>query len=107
MMRPVARYGVVFAIIGMVVAITLLSYDYLVLVGPDGYNTASQFDAEMILVLCPPALALMGLERVHGVQLLFGLSVIAAMNAALYSVAGHLLGVMIEKVNRVIRTRDQ
>jgi hypothetical protein len=94
MKRSITTYGVTFAAVGAVVAIALLAYDYLLLNSPSGISTASPFDGFTFVALCPPSIALMALERVHGAKLLFGLFLIVLMNAGFYFVGGSLVGAL-------------
>jgi len=92
-MMRIARHGAAFATMGAAVAGALLAYDFLVLVGPDGYSRATDFDAMMIFALCPPSIGLMASEHIHGVELFVVLSIIVAGNAALYGLGGCVVGV--------------
>lgn len=102
MKRSIAAYAVTFAAAGAVVAIALLAYDYLLLISPSGINTASPFVALLFAVLCPPSMALMALERVHGTKLLFNLFLIVLLNAGLYGIGGVLVGCLVWVCNRLI-----
>jgi hypothetical protein len=105
MTRRISTYGVVFAAIGAVVATALLAYDYLFLVSPSGWNTATEFEAELIFTLCPPSIALMALEKAHGAKLVFTLFLIVVMNAGLYGVGGCLVGGLALAADRIIGKR--
>ena len=91
MRRSIVPYFVTFAGAGAVVAMALLAYDYLVLIFPSGYNTATDFGARLMFGLCPPSIALMALENAHGAKLGAGLRFMVLMNARLYGVVGSLL----------------
>jgi hypothetical protein len=102
MKRSIAAYGVTFAAGGAVVAIALLAYDYVLLISPSGVNTAGHFVRLVLVVLCPPSLALMALERVYGIRLLLSLFLIVLLNAGLYGIGGVLVGCLVWGCNRLV-----
>jgi hypothetical protein len=96
MANRAVKYGVVFGVTGSAIALALLVYDYFFLVSAAGINTATVFDQWLFLGLCPPSMALMGMERSHGIGLMIGLLSIILLNGALYAAIGLVLGSLMQ-----------
>jgi hypothetical protein len=101
-MPGIAKFCVVFATIGAVVAVALLAYDHWFLVSPAGYNTATDSDLFLFLALCPPSLGLMALENARGAALMAGMLGIVVLNAALYGGVGILIWCVTRCVANVV-----
>jgi hypothetical protein len=94
------KFGVAFAVIGAAAAIGLLAYNYLFLVGPDGFNHATLWDDYLFIILCPPSIALMELERASPLGVLIGHSFIVLENAGLYGFVGWVVGAVADKLHK-------
>jgi|ERR1700751_5925658 hypothetical protein len=93
---------IVAAITGLLVAVAVFCFGYWENSHPEYITASIDRVAQLaILCLCPPSLALMAGDNLHGFQLLPLMAVIALLNAAWYV----FLGLVMIKRQRVLPNR--
>ncbi len=94
-LSPTKRFGAVFAVLGFVIAVAILSISWYI-------NTHGlRYDLSMIaLVLCLPSLTLMATDNASPIVQVFAMLLVTVENAVLFGLVGLGLGTLLSRSGR-------